>query len=181
MSRTRVTDFVPESISDVPGLALDGSSNGLDADENGDVYLQPRSIFRDPFRGGDHLLVLCDSFVTEVIVLIETELTDARDIDLAKTIQTLTFHSLSFLSSLQIAAIDANSGVLIRPLGTRAACADVIAKAEALGAAPLFGCEQEYFSGHWPHEHLPNPATPLMTPPNEAGECHQHFNFKSIS
>ena len=67
LSRTRVSDFAPESISDVPGLALDGSSNGMDCDESGDVYLQPRSMFSDPFRGGEHLLVLCDSFVTEVI------------------------------------------------------------------------------------------------------------------
>ena len=65
-SKSRVLDFAPESISNVPGLALDGSSYGIDQDESGDVYLQPRSLFADPFRGGGHLLVLCDAFVTEV-------------------------------------------------------------------------------------------------------------------
>lgn len=33
------------------------------AENNQEVFLKPRKLFRDPFRGGDHLLVLCDSFL----------------------------------------------------------------------------------------------------------------------
>jgi hypothetical protein len=30
--------------------------------DDSEVYLVPRHIFRDPFRGGDNILVLCDAY-----------------------------------------------------------------------------------------------------------------------
>lgn len=62
---TKVLDARPESAEDCPVIVArvaacpDGSSPPEGAAE---VYLKPRKIFRDPFRGGDHLLVLCDTF-----------------------------------------------------------------------------------------------------------------------
>jgi hypothetical protein len=32
------------------------------AEPNHELFLKPRKVFRDPFRGGDHILVLCDTF-----------------------------------------------------------------------------------------------------------------------
>mmetsp|Transcript_14603 Transcript_14603/g.31837 ORF Transcript_14603/g.31837 Transcript_14603/m.31837 type:complete len:488 (-) Transcript_14603:875-2338(-) len=60
-SKTKVLDFKPASVEEVPVIVVDGSSYGIAAEDH-EVYLKPRKIFRDPFRGGDHLLVLCDTF-----------------------------------------------------------------------------------------------------------------------
>ena len=40
------------------------SSYGLAPDQ--EVFLKPRKLFKDPFRQGEHLLVLCDSFLANV-------------------------------------------------------------------------------------------------------------------
>jgi glutamine synthetase len=56
-----VLDAKPARIEEVPVISVEteGDLGGLCAQE---VYLKPRKLFRDPFRGGDHLLVLCDAF-----------------------------------------------------------------------------------------------------------------------
>ena len=45
----------PQGVDALPPLEL--------RTERGEVYLQPRSIYPDPLRGGDHVLVLCDAHV----------------------------------------------------------------------------------------------------------------------
>lgn len=40
----------------------DGSSTGQAPGTDSEVYLIPRAIFRDPFRGGKNILVLCDCY-----------------------------------------------------------------------------------------------------------------------
>ncbi|KAK6937485.1 Glutamine synthetase, catalytic domain [Dillenia turbinata] len=40
----------------------DGSSTGQAPGEDSEVILYPQSIFRDPFRGGNNILVICDSY-----------------------------------------------------------------------------------------------------------------------
>ena len=89
-SKTRVLDTKPSCVDEVPMIVVDGrcarhsallgicagsvlttwsvlirSSYGL-APEEHDVFLKPRKLFKDPFRQGDHLLVLCDSFMATV-------------------------------------------------------------------------------------------------------------------
>jgi glutamine synthetase len=58
-----VLDARPDDVADLPLAEIDGSSYGLSAEHACEVYLQPRKVFPDPFRGGDHILVLCDTHV----------------------------------------------------------------------------------------------------------------------
>lgn len=66
-SRTIVLDARPLSVEDLPCAEIDGSSYGHAPAESCEVYLQPRRIFPDPFRGGDHILVLCDTYVPPLV------------------------------------------------------------------------------------------------------------------
>lgn len=45
----------PQSVESLPSVELQT--------ERGEVYLRPRSIYADPLRGGEHILVLCDTHV----------------------------------------------------------------------------------------------------------------------
>ncbi|XP_022948325.1 glutamine synthetase cytosolic isozyme-like isoform X2 [Cucurbita moschata] len=48
--------------SDVPKWSYDGSSTGQASGEDSEVILYPQAIFRDPFRRGNNILVLCDAY-----------------------------------------------------------------------------------------------------------------------
>ena len=64
-SKTKVTyQKKPEKIEDVeiPLWNYDGSSTGQAEGRDSEVILKPQSVFPDPFRGGDSLMVLCDTF-----------------------------------------------------------------------------------------------------------------------
>lgn len=62
-SKTKVLEKRPTDIDGLPVLVVDGSVTGQATAENFEVYLTPRKIFSDPFRGSDHVLVLCEAFV----------------------------------------------------------------------------------------------------------------------
>mmetsp|Transcript_42432 Transcript_42432/g.127200 ORF Transcript_42432/g.127200 Transcript_42432/m.127200 type:complete len:382 (-) Transcript_42432:290-1435(-) len=59
-SKGRTLDKRPTKPSDLPNWNYDGSSCGQAPGTDSEVYLIPRAIFKDPFRGGDHILVMCD-------------------------------------------------------------------------------------------------------------------------
>lgn len=64
-SKTKVLDSRPLDVSQVPVIVVEAEqSYGGQAwvENNAEVFLRPRKLFRDPFRGGDHLLVLCDHY-----------------------------------------------------------------------------------------------------------------------
>ena len=49
-------------MQDLPNWNYDGSSTGQAPGHDSEVYLVPRCIFKDPFRGGDNILVMCDCY-----------------------------------------------------------------------------------------------------------------------
>lgn len=55
----------PSSPADLPSWNYDGSSTDQAPGENSEVILKPRVIYRDPFRGDPHILVLCDTYTPD--------------------------------------------------------------------------------------------------------------------
>ena len=61
-AKTRTIEAKPTKIEEVPIWNYDGSSCGQAVGENSDTYLHPVKIYRDPFRRGDNIMVLCDTY-----------------------------------------------------------------------------------------------------------------------
>jgi len=60
--KTRVVDGPVNSASDLPDWNYDGSSTNQAPGEDSEVLIIPRTIFKDPFRRGDNIMVLCDCY-----------------------------------------------------------------------------------------------------------------------
>lgn len=61
-SKSKTLDKAPTKVEELPHWNYDGSSTGQAPGHDSEVYLVPRSIFKDPFRGGDNILVMCDCY-----------------------------------------------------------------------------------------------------------------------
>merc|ERR1712118_530112 len=63
-SKPKTLDSKPTSCSELPIWNYDGSSTGQAPGADSEVLLRPVAIFDDPFRGGDNVLVLCETLTT---------------------------------------------------------------------------------------------------------------------
>ena len=61
-SKTRIVEGPIEKAEDLPEWGFDGSSTLQATGDDSDCMLKPVSIFSDPFRGGDDILVMCEVF-----------------------------------------------------------------------------------------------------------------------
>jgi len=61
-SKTMTMTCAPRNIKDLRIWNYDGSSTEQAEGHNSEVLLHPRCIFKDPFRGAPHILVICDVF-----------------------------------------------------------------------------------------------------------------------
>ncbi|ESP05027.1 hypothetical protein LOTGIDRAFT_184997 [Lottia gigantea] len=61
-SKCRTLNSTPKHPSDCPIWNFDGSSTYQAEGSNSDMYLHPCAIFKDPFRRGNNILVLCDVY-----------------------------------------------------------------------------------------------------------------------
>lgn len=52
-----------KSLEDLPEWNYDGSSCYQASTHNSEVWLKPVYYCRDPFRGGHHVIVMCESYV----------------------------------------------------------------------------------------------------------------------
>lgn len=62
---TPVSQTVTKKVTDIGSLRIwdfDGSSTNQAPGNDSDVYLRPAAIFKDPFRGGDNILVLAECY-----------------------------------------------------------------------------------------------------------------------
>ena len=61
-SKTKTLEKKPKSVTELPIWSFDGSSTYQAEGSNSDVYLQPVKMYRDPFRRGRNILVLCETY-----------------------------------------------------------------------------------------------------------------------
>merc|ERR1739838_188972 len=61
-SKTETLEEYPNSLADLPIWNYDGSSCYQAEGSNSDTYLRPVKMYPCPFRQGDNLLVLCESY-----------------------------------------------------------------------------------------------------------------------
>jgi len=59
--KTMTLDAVPKSVDELKVWNFDGSSTEQAPGDNSDVLMKPVAIFKDPFRGGDNILVLTET------------------------------------------------------------------------------------------------------------------------
>lgn len=61
-SKTMTMTTLPTSVEGLRVWNYDGSSTEQADGNNSEVYLYPKAIFKDPFRGSPHILVLAESY-----------------------------------------------------------------------------------------------------------------------
>ena len=61
-SKTKTLDSVPKSVEELPIWNYDGSSTYQAEGRNSDTYLHPVKMYPDPFRGGDNVMVMCETY-----------------------------------------------------------------------------------------------------------------------
>ena len=86
-SKCRTLPSNKVSLEQLPDWNYDGSSTGQAPGDDSEVIIKPRAIYPDPFRGGENILVLCDTCTpggtplpTNTRAAAEAALGDATDV-----------------------------------------------------------------------------------------------------
>lgn len=61
-SKNRTLDKKVNSVDELPSWNFDGSSCYQATTENSEIIMKPVAMFKDPFLGGDNILVLTETF-----------------------------------------------------------------------------------------------------------------------
>merc|ERR1719353_165074 len=61
-SKCRTVDANKATLDQLPDWNYDGSSTDQAPGDDSEVIMKPKAIFKDPFRGGDNILVLTDTY-----------------------------------------------------------------------------------------------------------------------
>ena len=61
-SKTKIVDGPIKDVSQLPDWGFDGSSTQQAEGSDSDCLLKPVSLYKDPIRGGDDILVMCEVF-----------------------------------------------------------------------------------------------------------------------
>ncbi|CAI5530727.1 unnamed protein product, partial [Closterium sp. Naga37s-1] len=64
-ARTLKGPIGPDDVAKLPKWNFDGSSTGQAPGDDSEVILYPQAIFKDPFRGGNNILVICDCYTPQ--------------------------------------------------------------------------------------------------------------------
>lgn len=64
-SRTVKGPIGKDDVAKLPKWNFDGSSTGQAPGEDSEVILYPQAVYKDPFRGGDNILVMCDCWTPQ--------------------------------------------------------------------------------------------------------------------
>ena len=62
-SKCRTVASNKATVDQLPSWNYDGSSTEQAPGEDSEVIMKPKAVFKDPFRGGDNILVLTDTYV----------------------------------------------------------------------------------------------------------------------
>lgn len=84
-SKCRTVESHKASLDQLPDWNYDGSSTNQAPGEDSEVIMKPRAVFKDPFRGGDNILVMTDTYTPGGTPLPTNSRAPAAEIFAAKT------------------------------------------------------------------------------------------------